>query len=106
LDGVPAGNAVRYVRQRYDPRAVETPWQCAGSLITTSDHVLFRKRIAYWHAVADSVAAARDAPADVRQTERNLRDSAEHHLLLRHGRRSTGILDLLAVRRVTGAVCW
>jgi len=27
LDGVPAGDAVRYVRERYDRRAVETPWQ-------------------------------------------------------------------------------
>ncbi|EME96331.1 protein phosphatase [Streptomyces mobaraensis NBRC 13819 = DSM 40847] len=27
LDGVPAGEAVAYVRRHYDPRAVETPWQ-------------------------------------------------------------------------------
>ncbi len=27
LDGVPPSAAVAYVRQRYDPRAVETPWQ-------------------------------------------------------------------------------
>jgi hypothetical protein len=27
IDGVPAGQAVAYVRQHYDPRAVETPWQ-------------------------------------------------------------------------------
>ena len=27
IDGVPAGDAVRYVRRHYDPRAVETPWQ-------------------------------------------------------------------------------
>ncbi len=27
LDGVPADEAVAWVRQRYDPRAVETPWQ-------------------------------------------------------------------------------
>ena len=27
LDGVPAGEAVAYVRERYDPRAVETPGQ-------------------------------------------------------------------------------
>lgn len=27
LDGVPARDAVAYVRQHYDPRAVETPWQ-------------------------------------------------------------------------------
>lgn len=27
LDGVPAGQAVAYVRENYDPRAVETPWQ-------------------------------------------------------------------------------
>ena len=27
LDGVPAAEAVAYVRDRYDPRAVETPWQ-------------------------------------------------------------------------------
>lgn len=27
LDGVPGAEAVRYVRQGYDPRAVETPWQ-------------------------------------------------------------------------------
>ncbi|GAA4977906.1 hypothetical protein GCM10023225_18110 [Kineococcus glutinatus] len=27
LDGVPAAEAVAYVRARYDPRAVETPWQ-------------------------------------------------------------------------------
>jgi len=27
LDGVPAREAVSYVRDRYDPRAVETPWQ-------------------------------------------------------------------------------
>ena len=27
LDGVPAGDAVAWVRSRYDPRAVETPWQ-------------------------------------------------------------------------------
>jgi hypothetical protein len=27
LEGVPAGDAVAYVRQHYDPHAVETPWQ-------------------------------------------------------------------------------
>ncbi len=27
LDGVAPAEAVRYVRERYDPRAVETPWQ-------------------------------------------------------------------------------
>ena len=27
LDGVPAQEAVAYVRRHYDPRAVETPWQ-------------------------------------------------------------------------------
>jgi protein-tyrosine phosphatase len=27
LDGVPAAEAVAYVRRCYDPRAVETPWQ-------------------------------------------------------------------------------
>lgn len=27
LDGVPAPEAVAYVREHYDPRAVETPWQ-------------------------------------------------------------------------------
>ncbi|GAA1490546.1 protein-tyrosine phosphatase family protein [Brachybacterium sacelli] len=27
LDGVPAREAVTYVRKYYDPRAVETPWQ-------------------------------------------------------------------------------
>lgn len=27
LDGVSAADAVRYVRQHYNPRAVETPWQ-------------------------------------------------------------------------------
>jgi hypothetical protein len=27
LDGVPAGEAVGWVRAHYDPRAVETPWQ-------------------------------------------------------------------------------
>ncbi|RCV49033.1 protein-tyrosine phosphatase family protein [Marinitenerispora sediminis] len=27
LDGVPSGDAVRYVREHYGPRAVETPWQ-------------------------------------------------------------------------------
>jgi protein-tyrosine phosphatase len=27
LDGVPAGEAVAYVRRHYDPHAVETPWQ-------------------------------------------------------------------------------
>jgi len=27
LDGVPAADAVGYVRQHYNPRAVETPWQ-------------------------------------------------------------------------------
>lgn len=27
LDGVPAAEAVTYVRARYDHRAVETPWQ-------------------------------------------------------------------------------
>ncbi|MFC7277510.1 protein phosphatase [Paractinoplanes rhizophilus] len=27
LDGVPAAGAVRYVREHYHPRAVETPWQ-------------------------------------------------------------------------------
>ncbi len=27
LDGVPPGGAVAYVREHYDPRAVETPWQ-------------------------------------------------------------------------------
>jgi hypothetical protein len=29
LAGCPAGDAVRYVRAHYDPRAVETPWQRA-----------------------------------------------------------------------------
>jgi protein-tyrosine phosphatase len=27
LDGVPAGEAVAFVREHYDRRAVETPWQ-------------------------------------------------------------------------------
>jgi protein-tyrosine phosphatase len=27
IDGVPAGQAVAFVRQHYDPHAVETPWQ-------------------------------------------------------------------------------
>jgi hypothetical protein len=27
LDGVPAADAVRFVREHYHPRAVETPWQ-------------------------------------------------------------------------------
>ncbi len=27
LDGLPAADAVRWVRERYHPRAVETPWQ-------------------------------------------------------------------------------
>jgi len=27
LDGLPARDAVRYVRRHYNPRAVETPWQ-------------------------------------------------------------------------------
>lgn len=27
LDGVPPSLAVGFVRERYDPRAVETPWQ-------------------------------------------------------------------------------
>jgi len=27
LDGVPPAEAVAYVREHYDPRAVETPWQ-------------------------------------------------------------------------------
>lgn len=27
LDGVPAGQAVAYVRRHYSPHAVETPWQ-------------------------------------------------------------------------------
>src|SRR2546428_6482709 len=27
LDGVPAHEAVAFVRQHYDPRAIETPWQ-------------------------------------------------------------------------------
>lgn len=27
LDGIPARDAVRFVREHYDPRAVETPWQ-------------------------------------------------------------------------------
>jgi hypothetical protein len=27
LDGVPAGEAVAFVREHYHPRAVETPWQ-------------------------------------------------------------------------------
>jgi len=27
IDGVPADEAVAYVRQHYDPHAVETPWQ-------------------------------------------------------------------------------
>jgi protein-tyrosine phosphatase len=27
LDGLPPGQAVRYVREHYNPRAVETPWQ-------------------------------------------------------------------------------
>ncbi|WP_307821405.1 protein-tyrosine phosphatase family protein [Micromonospora humidisoli] len=29
LDGVPAHDAVRWVRERYHPKAVETPWQRA-----------------------------------------------------------------------------
>ncbi len=29
LDGVPPGDAVAHVRERYHPRAVETPWQLA-----------------------------------------------------------------------------
>jgi protein-tyrosine phosphatase len=29
LDGVPAGEAVAYVREHYDRHAVETPWQRA-----------------------------------------------------------------------------
>ena len=27
LDGVPASESVAWVRERYNPRAVETPWQ-------------------------------------------------------------------------------
>jgi len=27
IDGVPATQAVAFIRRRYDPRAVETPWQ-------------------------------------------------------------------------------
>jgi hypothetical protein len=27
LDGLPPGEAVRWVRREYHPRAVETPWQ-------------------------------------------------------------------------------
>lgn len=27
IDGLPAGQAVAFIRQHYDPRAVETPWQ-------------------------------------------------------------------------------
>jgi len=27
LDGVPPSDAVAFVREHYDPRAVETPWQ-------------------------------------------------------------------------------
>jgi protein-tyrosine phosphatase len=27
LDGIPAEDAVRYVRENYSPKAVETPWQ-------------------------------------------------------------------------------
>ena len=27
IDGLPAGNAIAYVRNGYDARAVETPWQ-------------------------------------------------------------------------------
>lgn len=27
LDGIPAADAVEYVRRNYDPHAVETPWQ-------------------------------------------------------------------------------
>jgi len=27
LDGVPPPDAIAYVREHYDPRAVETPWQ-------------------------------------------------------------------------------
>jgi protein-tyrosine phosphatase len=27
VDGVPANRAVAFVREHYDPRAVETPWQ-------------------------------------------------------------------------------
>lgn len=27
IDGIPAGEAAPYVRQHYNPRAVETPWQ-------------------------------------------------------------------------------
>ncbi len=28
LAGTPASDAVAYVREHYDPKAVETPWQC------------------------------------------------------------------------------
>ena len=37
LDGLPSGDAVRWVRDRYSPRAVETPWQrrWLGTLGTT-----------------------------------------------------------------------
>jgi len=27
LDGMPANRAVRWIRENYDPKAVETPWQ-------------------------------------------------------------------------------
>jgi hypothetical protein len=27
IDGVPANQAVAFIRRHYDPRAVETPWQ-------------------------------------------------------------------------------
>jgi protein-tyrosine phosphatase len=27
IDGIPAGEAVAYVRRHYHPKAVETPWQ-------------------------------------------------------------------------------
>ena len=27
LDGLPPGEAVAFIRNHYDPRAVETPWQ-------------------------------------------------------------------------------
>jgi rhodanese/phosphatase family protein len=37
LDGVPSAQAVRWVRENYHPRAVETPWQKRFAARWTSD---------------------------------------------------------------------
>ena len=45
IDGVPASDAVNYVRHHYNPRAVETPWQ--------------RRYVRQFHPVVSEAGAAR-----------------------------------------------